>query len=68
MIIGSAVTKVTEKEKAERALLFIVPEKEKDPAEVKKTKIFIAISIPLGFIVTIAMLTLWAIPYLKGLN
>lgn len=68
MIIGSAVTKVTEKEKAERALLFIVPEKEKDPAEVKKTKIFIAISIPLGFIVTIAMLALWAIPYLKGLN
>ncbi|MBE6802685.1 MAG: sodium:solute symporter family protein [Ruminococcaceae bacterium] len=68
MIIGSAVTKVTEKEKAERALLFIVPEKEKDPAEVKKTKIFIAISIPLGFIVTIAMLALWAIPYLNGLN
>lgn len=68
MIIGSAVTKVTEKEKAERALLFVVPEKEKDPAEVKKTKIFIAISIPLGFIVTIAMLALWAIPYLKGLN
>lgn len=68
MIIGSAVTKVTDKEKEERALLFVVPEEEKNPAELKKTKIFIALSIPLGLIVTVAMLVLWAIPYLKGLQ
>ena len=68
MVIGSAFTKVTEKEKQERALLFVVPEEEKNPSEVKKTKIMIAIAIPLGVVVTILLLALWAIPYLNGLN
>ncbi len=68
MIIGSAVTKVTEKEKQERELLFIVPEEEKNPADVKKTKILIGISIPLGLVVTVLLLVMWVIPYLNGLN
>lgn len=66
MIIGSLVTKVTPKEKEERELLFKVPEEEKEPKEVKKTKIIVASSIPLGVIVTGALLALWVIPYLQG--
>ena len=68
MIIGSLLTKVTDKEKEERALLFIVPDEEKNPAEIKKTKIIVACTIPLGVIVTILMLVLWVIPYLNGLS
>ena len=68
LIIGSACTKVTEKEKQERALLFVVPESEKDPKEIKKTKLMIYISVPLGIIIALALLFFWAIPYMKGLK
>lgn len=68
LIIGSALTKVTEKEKEERALLFVTPESERDPKEIRKTKRIIALSIPMGVIMTLLMLFLWAIPYLKGLG
>lgn len=67
MIAGSLLTKVTPKEKEEREALFKVPEEEKDPKEVKKTKIIIAFSIPLGMLVTVALLVLWVVPYLKGI-
>ncbi len=67
MIIGSLMTKVTPKEKEERELLFKVPEEEKDPKEIKKTKMIIASSIPLGMLITVALLVLWVIPYLKGI-
>lgn len=68
MIIGSALTKVTDAEKRAREALFIVPESEKDPAEIKKTKRMVALSIPTGLLVTAALLVLWAIPYLNGLS
>lgn len=67
LIIGSLLTKVTPKEKAEREALFKVPEEEKDPKEIKKTKMIIASSIPLGMLITVALLVLWVIPYLKGI-
>lgn len=66
LIIGSACTQVTDKEKEEREKLFVVPEEEKDPQEVKKTKTFLLITIPLGIIITIVMLCLWVIPYLQA--
>lgn len=66
IIIGSALTKVTEKEKEERAKLFVMPESEKNPREIKKTKAMILLSIPMGIVVTIVMLVLWVIPYLKA--
>lgn len=66
MIIGSALTKVTDKEKAERELLFVVPEKEKDPGEIKKTKVILSITIPLGVIISVLLLLLWALPYMRG--
>ena len=66
LIIGSACTQVTDKEKEEREKLFVVPEEEKNPQEVKKTKTFLLITIPLGIIITIVMLCLWVIPYLQA--
>lgn len=66
MIIGSACTKVTDAEKEERAKLFVMPESEKDPKEIKKTKIIIAISIILGLIITAVLLAFWAIPYMNA--
>lgn len=68
LVIGSAFTKVTEEERNQREKLFIMPESEKDPKEIKKTKIMISLSIPMGFLVTVSLLFLWVIPYLKGLN
>ena len=67
MIIGSALTKVSDKEKEERALLFVIPEEEKNPAEVKKTLRSVKLSLALGAIVIVALLVLWVIPYLQGL-
>lgn len=68
LILGSAFTKVTEKEKEERALLFVTPESECDPTEIRKTKLVISLSIPLGVAITLLLLFLWVIPYLKGLG
>lgn len=67
LVIVSACTKVTEKEKEERALLFIIPEEEKDVKEVKKTKRMLMITLPLGALVTVVLLVLWVLPYLQGL-
>ena len=67
LVIGSALTTVTEKEKQERAKLFVIPESEKDPKEVKKTKLMIGLAIPLGILVTVILLVLWVIPYRNGL-
>lgn len=68
LVIGSACTKVTDTEKEERAKLFVMPESEKDPKEIKKTKIIMLSSTSLGAFVTIALLVLWVFPYLKGLQ
>ena len=68
MIIGSACTKVTEEEKRQREALFVIPEGEKDPKEIKKTKRLVAISIPMGLIITVVLIVFWAIPYTSGLH
>ena len=68
MVIGSVCTKVTEEERRQRDALFIIPEVEKDPKEIKKTKRLVAISIPLGLIITVILIVFWAIPYTSGLH
>ena len=68
MIIGSALTKVTPAEVREREALFVMPESEKNPIEVRKTKKLIAMSIPMGIIVTIMLVFLWVIPYANGIR
>lgn len=67
LIIGSACTKVTKEEQKAREKLFVLPEGERDPKEVKRTKLFVLFTIPLGIIITVTMLVLWVIPYLQGL-
>lgn len=68
LIIGSALTHVTEKEKKERDLLFVMPESEQDSKEIKKTKIMIILSVPMGICITLILLIFWVIPYLTGLE
>lgn len=67
LVLGSMFTKVTTKEQEERKKLFVLPEGEDDPVEIKKTKRFVALTIPLGVVITLTMLFLWVIPYLKAL-
>lgn len=62
LLIGSALTKVTDEEKQARQQMFVVPESEKDPKEVKKTKIYLLCGIGLGILVTVILLAFWAIP------
>ena len=68
MVIGSALTQVTEKEKQERAVLFVIPEGEKDPKEIRKTKKLMLLSIPMGLIITVVLIVFWVIPYTNGLT
>lgn len=67
LVIGSALTQVTDREKETRRELFIMPDMEKNPKEIKKTKAIIATTIPLGVLTTTILLVLWVIPYLNGL-
>lgn len=68
MIIGSALTKVTEAEKREREALFVIPEEEKNPEEIRKTKRLLICSIPMGLIITVVLIVLWVVPYTNGLH
>ena len=68
MIVGSMLTKVSDKEKDERAQLFVVPEEEQNTAEIKKTKRTVAGFIVFGVAVAVVMLVMWAIPYLNALK
>ena len=65
MVIVSAMTQVTEEEKQARAELFIMPESEKDPAEIRKTMASAKLSAGVGVIVAAALLIFWVIPYLN---
>ena len=62
MVIGSALTQVTDEEKAARAALFVVPESEKDPKEVKKTIVYLKWFVALGVIIMAVLLLVWGIP------
>lgn len=63
IIIGSALTQVTEEEKMARAALFVVPEEEKDPVEMQKTLSYMKFAPILGIIVSIILILVWVIPY-----
>lgn len=65
MIIGSALTKVSEEEKAEREALLVTPESEKDPKEVKKTLKYMKFAPFVGLVITITLILIWVIPMSK---
>ena len=66
IVIGSAVTQVTADEKQAREKLFVVPESEKNPAEVKKTHKYFIAGIALGGLIAAVLLIVWAIPVAIG--
>ena len=68
MVIGSALTQVSPKEKEEREKLFIIPEVEMRPDEIGKTLKWTKASYMVGVIIFALMIVLWVIPYLKGLR
>ena len=66
MVVGSALTQVSEKEKEEREKLFInVPAKEADGQSTLK---WAKASCAVGIIVFVMMMVLWVIPYLNGIR
>ena len=68
MIIGSALTKVTEEEKQARAALFVMPDSEKNPKDIRATFRWTKLSASVGLIVTVILLVFWVIPYMNGIK
>ncbi|MDD2496851.1 MAG: sodium:solute symporter family protein [Desulfitobacteriaceae bacterium] len=66
--IGSTLTKVTDEEKAYRENLFIVPESECDPVEIKKTLGYSKLLVAGGLVAIVLMVFLYAIPYAKAVG
>lgn len=66
IIIGSALTKVSDEEKTERESLFIIPEEENNPVEMQKTLKFMKYAPILGLIVFVVLAVLWGIPYITA--
>ena len=66
MVIGSALTQVTEEEKAARARMFVMPEIERDPAEIKKTLGYTRIAMGIGVLFAAILIVLWIVPYYIG--
>lgn len=62
IVIGSALTKVTKEEKEARAALFVIPESEKEPKEIKKTLSYLKWFVVLGVVVMIILVAVWGIP------
>lgn len=65
LVIGTLLTKPTEAELAEHKIMHTMPESEKNPAEIRKSKGYAVLHIGLSVVVTIVLLALWAIPYAK---
>lgn len=63
LIIATCVTKVSPEEKLQRDALFIMPESEKDPTEIKRTKRTVLTSVSLGAVATIVLIVFWVYPY-----
>ena len=68
MIVVTALTKVTPEEKAARESLFVIPEIEKDPVEVRKTLNWVKASLCVGTIVAVVMIYVWALPYMRAIK
>ena len=66
MTAVSAFTQVTDAEKQARAAMFIMPESEKKPIEVRKTMAVSKIAIGIGALFTVGILAAWVVPYLIG--
>ncbi len=63
MVIVSHFTQVTLEEKATREKMFIMPESEKDPVEVKKALSFSKAGMLVGVVILVLLLIFWAVPF-----
>lgn len=63
IVVATALTKKTEGEELQRQALFVMPDSEKDPIEIRKTKRTVLASVSLGVIITVVLLVFWVIPY-----
>ena len=68
MILVSSLTKVSDGEKLMRASLFVIPESEKNPSDIKLTKKIVLATIPIGIIISLTLLIFWAIPYTNAIK
>lgn len=66
MVIGTALTKVTDEEKIQRELLFVKPATENTPEQRRKLIHSSKLAILTGAIAVLLMVVVWLIPYLKG--
>lgn len=63
MVIGSALTQVTPGERQAKEQLFVMPEEERNPREMRKTLRYTKLSMLIGVIFFIVLTALWVIPY-----
>lgn len=68
LIIGSAATKVTEEERKIREDLLKVPESEKNPEELSKTKKFLKYSPLTGVLIFGILFFAWVLPYMMAIK
>lgn len=67
LVIGSMFTKVTEEEKEAREALFVMPDTEKNPKDIKNTMLCSKLSMFIGVAVTFILIVFWVIPYISAL-
>jgi len=67
LVAGSALTRVTPEEKAAREALFVMPESEKVPSEICKTKAWAKVAVLVGPLAAAVLLLFWVLPYYQGL-
>lgn len=66
LVIGSAMTEVTNEEKSAREKLFIVPESEKKPEDIRKTKNYLIATVFLGIIIAAILVLAWGVPVARS--
>lgn len=64
MVVGSAVTKVSQEEMDARAALFVVPINERNPKSIRKTLNVVKWMIGIGVLITVFLSVFWVIPYI----
>lgn len=62
MFIGSLITKVSGEEKEARMMLFVIPESEKNPKDIRITRNYLKLAIILGVVIFVILVVSWVIP------
>lgn len=68
MVVVSLFTQVTSEEEKARRALFVIPDSEKNPQEIRKTLRYSKVSVLVGIIVMLVLFVLWIRPYLQGMR